>query len=413
VGAIPGLRNTPTWETMERGDYILCVYDSTYHYVARVLAKYENERFARRVWDEDENGKTWKYMYFLTEPIEVDQPLYEFEGYLHSRYQGFTRISNERLDEIEEDFGTIEGFIQEILEYEGERLPDELMVAPDQGANKATATYLLIWNPNRWTWEEKEVRRDIAQLEESGRIESFRWSVGTNYRQIEAGDRLFLIRLGSEPRGIFLSGFARGYAYRADHWDPSEKKRAWYVDVDVDVLLNPYDEKSILLYDELEAISTDQMWSPPASGERIEEEVAAKLEAEWERLTGAVEGGPSGRSGERGARTLREGAVKQTQGTRYERNPEARRLCIVNHGVSCVVCGFNFGECYGEVGKGYIHVHHLMPLSEISGEHDVDPVEDMRPICPNCHAMVHQKSPPYTIEKIKEIITVRRSSDRP
>jgi hypothetical protein len=152
-GAIPGLRNTPTWETMERGDYVLCVYDSTYHYVARVLAKYENERFARRVWDEDEDGRTWKYMYFLTEPIEVYQPLYEFESYLHSRYQGFTRISNERLDEIEEDFGTIEGFIQEILGYEGEMLPDELLLAPDQDAKLATASYLLIWNPNRWTWE--------------------------------------------------------------------------------------------------------------------------------------------------------------------------------------------------------------------------------------------------------------------
>ena len=48
-GAVPGLRNIPTWETMERGDYVLCVYDSTYHYVTRVLAKYDNEKFARRV----------------------------------------------------------------------------------------------------------------------------------------------------------------------------------------------------------------------------------------------------------------------------------------------------------------------------------------------------------------------------
>jgi hypothetical protein len=225
-GAVPGLRNTPTWETMERGDYVLCVYDSTYHYVARVLDKYENERFARRVWGEDEDGRTWKYVYFLTEPIAVNQPLYEFEGYLHSRYQGFTRISNERLNEIEEDFGAIEGFIQEILEYQGEELPDELLLAPDRSEEMAMATYLLIWNPNRWTWEEDDVRRDIAQLEESGRVESFRWSVGT-YRQIEAGGRLFLIRLGSEPRGIFLSGFARGYAYRATHWDPSERKRVF------------------------------------------------------------------------------------------------------------------------------------------------------------------------------------------
>ena len=139
-GAVPGLKNTPTWETMERGDYILCVYDSTYHYVARVLAKYDNERFARRVWGEDEDGQTWKYMYFLTKPIEVHQPLYEFEGYLHSRYQGFTRVSNDRLSEIEEDFGTIEGFIKEILGYEDEGLPDELMLAPGRSQEVAESS---------------------------------------------------------------------------------------------------------------------------------------------------------------------------------------------------------------------------------------------------------------------------------
>src|SRR5215203_1423621 len=139
-GAVPGLRNTPTWETMERGDYVLCVYDSTYHFVARVLAKYENEKFARRVWGVDEDGQTWKYMYFLTKPIEVHQPLYEFESYLHSRYQGFTRISNDRLNEIEEDFGNIEGFIQEILEYEREAFPDELMLAPDRSEEVAESS---------------------------------------------------------------------------------------------------------------------------------------------------------------------------------------------------------------------------------------------------------------------------------
>jgi 5-methylcytosine-specific restriction protein A len=142
-------------------------------------------------------------------------------------------------------------------------LPGSLQPGTSRSRNIAPETYLLIWNPNRWTWEERDVRRDIAQLEVSGRIEGFRWSVGTNYRRIEAGDRLFLIRLGSEPRGIFLSGTAKGHAFRAAHWDPSEKKRAWYVDIDVDILLNPYDEGSILSYEELEAISTSQRWSPP------------------------------------------------------------------------------------------------------------------------------------------------------
>lgn len=124
-------------EQMERDDFVLCVYDATYRYVARVLAKYDNPECAEAIWSTNDEGRTWRYMYFLTEPIEVDQPLYEFEGYLHSRYQGFTRITDARLQEIEEDYGSIEGFIQEILEYEGEGLPDELLLAPDRSERVA------------------------------------------------------------------------------------------------------------------------------------------------------------------------------------------------------------------------------------------------------------------------------------
>jgi predicted HNH restriction endonuclease len=65
-------------------------------------------------------------MYFLTKPIKISQPVYEYEGYLHSRYQGFTRIADARLEEIEKDYGSIEEFIKETLQYEGERLPGGL-----------------------------------------------------------------------------------------------------------------------------------------------------------------------------------------------------------------------------------------------------------------------------------------------
>jgi hypothetical protein len=131
-GAVPGPKNTPNWMAMERGDYVLCMYSKTYHYVARVLAKYHNERFARRVWGEDEDGQTWEYMYFLTEPLEIDRRVSEFEGYLNAVYRGFTRISDKQLDAIRDDYGSIEGFIKEILEYEGNGLPDELLLAPDR-----------------------------------------------------------------------------------------------------------------------------------------------------------------------------------------------------------------------------------------------------------------------------------------
>ena len=87
---------------------------------------------------------------------------------------------------------------------------------------------------------------------------------------------------------------------------------------------------------------------------------------------------------------FREGAVRQILVNAYERNSQARQQCIAQHGESCFVCHFNFGKVFGELGKGFIHVHHLLPLSEIAEEYEVDPVKDLRPICPNCHAMIHR-----------------------
>jgi hypothetical protein len=71
LGRDPGLRNIPNWEFMEIGDYVMCVYGATYQYVSRLLAKHDNEDFAKAVWGRDERGRTWQLMYFLTEPVEV------------------------------------------------------------------------------------------------------------------------------------------------------------------------------------------------------------------------------------------------------------------------------------------------------------------------------------------------------
>lgn len=99
-----------------------------------------------------------------------------------------------------------------------------------------------------------------------------------------------------------------------------------------------------------------------------------------------------------------EGAVRSVLVNAYERDPVARRACIRAHGTSCCVCGFNFGTIYGPVIEGYIHVHHIRSLSEIGGEYVVDPVEDLRPVCPNCHAVLHRRIPPYSIEEVKALL---------
>ena len=101
---------------------------------------------------------------------------------------------------------------------------------------------------------------------------------------------------------------------------------------------------------------------------------------------------------------LFEGALTKVPINRYERNAKARRLCIDHYGSICVVCKLSFGDRYGDIGRDYIHVHHLIPISEITEEYEVNPIFDLIPVCPNCHAMIHRKYPPLSIEELKSII---------
>lgn len=101
---------------------------------------------------------------------------------------------------------------------------------------------------------------------------------------------------------------------------------------------------------------------------------------------------------------LTEGAVRRISVNAYERNAEARRECIEHYGTSCCVCRIDFGQVYGKVVEGLIHVHHLRPLSEIGEEYQVDYKEDLRPICPNCHAVVHRRIPAYGIEEVRAFL---------
>jgi 5-methylcytosine-specific restriction protein A len=101
---------------------------------------------------------------------------------------------------------------------------------------------------------------------------------------------------------------------------------------------------------------------------------------------------------------LIEGAVRQITVNSYERNPMARKKCIEHYGTTCCICGFDFEAVYGPLGKDYTNVHHLKPLSDINETYQVDPVNDLCPVCPNCHAMIHRKNPPLTIEQVKGLL---------
>jgi hypothetical protein len=99
-----------------------------------------------------------------------------------------------------------------------------------------------------------------------------------------------------------------------------------------------------------------------------------------------------------------EGGVVSTDLTRYERDRHLRQEAIRIHGTKCVICGFDFRNTYGNVANGFIHIHHLEALADVGERHKVNPKTDMLPVCPNCHAVIHMKKPPYTIEEVREMI---------
>lgn len=102
---------------------------------------------------------------------------------------------------------------------------------------------------------------------------------------------------------------------------------------------------------------------------------------------------------------------RYSEGTKFdiiatgkERDIKARKACIQRYGYNCAACEFNFEETYGNLGSEFIHVHHKNPLANAEGERKVDPVADLIPLCPNCHAMTHRCSPPLKVEELRDLL---------
>jgi 5-methylcytosine-specific restriction enzyme A len=263
------------------------------------------------------------------------------------------------------------------------------------------ATYLLSWNPKRWHWVDFD---EMAEALKAGELVTTRWSCG-HVKRIKTGDRAFIIRLGVEPKGIFASGTVTVSAYEDRHWEEAKAaagQTVMFIEVQLDTLLNP-EREAILPRLLLQHSPFSTMhWDTQMSGVRIPDDVAAALENVW----GSFAHGSRFTLPEEveAVDTLYEGAVRHISVNAYERSPEARQRCIAHYGTSCAICSFSFAVVYGAVGHGVIHVHHLRPLSEISEQYEVDPIRDLRPVCPNCHTIIHRRQPPYTIEEVQAML---------
>jgi 5-methylcytosine-specific restriction protein A len=101
---------------------------------------------------------------------------------------------------------------------------------------------------------------------------------------------------------------------------------------------------------------------------------------------------------------LWEGARKSVQVNSYERNAAARIACIDHHGSRCCVCGFDFEAVYGAAFFGFIHAHHVTPMNTIDARYRVDPIKDLVPVCPNCHAIIHHGGHTRSIEEVRQLL---------
>ena len=106
--------------------------------------------------------------------------------------------------------------------------------------------------------------------------------------------------------------------------------------------------------------------------------------------------------------SYQEGAVQMILVNRYERDASARAACVAHYGATCQLCGVDFALVYGPLMAGFIHVHHLKPLSTVGPAYRVDPIADLRPICPNCHAVIHRQDPPLSLAEVRAMMNGSR-----
>lgn len=254
------------------------------------------------------------------------------------------------------------------------------------------ATYLYTWNPARWTWNDLGI---ASARVVGGHGYHAHWSCG-NTKRIKVGDRFLLMRLGVDPKGLLGCGMVTSEPYLLPHWDEKKALQGESA-LRTDLLFQALDDTPLIPFSELKQDFPDVNWTPQGSGTTVPEIVADRVFADARiqgRVSDAMTAIPD-------VRKYVEGQPRRITITTYDRSDEARRVCIDVHGQSCAVCRFNFGQAYGDLGEGYIEVHPLRPLAEIGEEREIDPRTDLRPVCANCHRMLHRRKQVLSIEELR------------
>lgn len=96
-----------------------------------------------------------------------------------------------------------------------------------------------------------------------------------------------------------------------------------------------------------------------------------------------------------------EGETYRTEAIFRSRNQTLIQAKKANSDYRCEVCGFGFEETYGVIGREYVVAHHLKPIAAGPSKTTLD---DIALVCANCHAMIHTKNPPISIEDLRKLV---------
>ena len=257
------------------------------------------------------------------------------------------------------------------------------------------AAVILGWNPKEGSrWDYRAVVEHVA---EAGRFLE-RWNVGRSL-DIFPETEVWLLIQGPTEAGSGLIGHGVVMSVLAEARQLEDGGAGGgYASIAFDALL-PLGEQ--IRPDVLRAAVPGLRWDSTTEDPiAVPPPVEAGLRKLWReqgpaatRRTGLVPG------------THPPAAVTTIEVNRYEQDPDARRVCLAFHGTSCAACGFSFEASYGETGTDAIEVHHVVPPVMLGEGYTLDPVADLVPLCPNCHAMAHLAvASPRTLSELRNII---------